>query len=146
MKALVTRGGGFLGEAIVRGLLGRGESVRSFSRHEHQALRALGVGQIQGDLADAAAVAAAVQGCDVVFHVAAKPGIWGDLDEYHRTNVTGTWNVIAACRQHGVRRLVYTSSPSVVFDGRDMEGVDECAPYPAHFEAQGLARRQQGAS
>lgn len=135
MKALVTGGGGFLGQAIVRALRQRGAEVRSFSRHAHGALDALGVEQRAGDLADPAAVASAVQGCDVVFHVAARPGIWGDYDEYHRPNVLGTQNVIAACRAHGVRRLVYTSSPSVVFDGRDMEGVDESVPYPASFEA-----------
>ena len=135
MKALVTGGGGFLGAAIVRGLLARGAAVRSFSRREHAALRDLGVEQASGDLADAGAVSAAAQGCDAVFHVAAKPGIWGDYADYHRTNVSGTENVIAACRRHAVRRLIYTSSPSVVFDGRDMEGVDESAPYPAHYEA-----------
>jgi nucleoside-diphosphate-sugar epimerase len=135
LKALVTGGGGFLGQAIVRGLLKQGAEVRSFSRQEHAELRALGVEQASGDLADAAAVSAAVQGCDAVFHVAARPGIWGGYAEYHRTNVTGTGNVIAACRRHAVQRLVYTSSPSVVFDGRDMEGVDESVPYPAHYEA-----------
>ena len=135
MKALVTGGGGFLGLAIVRQLLARGVAVRSFSRQEHPALGKLAVEQRPGDLASAEQVAAAVAGCDLVFHVAAKPGIWGDYAEYHRVNVTGTENVVAACRRHGVRRLVHTSSPSVVFDGRDMEGVDESAPYPAHFDA-----------
>lgn len=135
MKALVTGGGGFLGQAIVRGLLGRGASVSSLSRNEYPALRDLGVEQHRGDLADAAAVAAAVEGTDIVFHVAAKPGLWGKYEDYHRANVVGTQNVIAACRRHGVDRLVYTSSPSAVFDGRDMEGVDESVPYPAHFEA-----------
>lgn len=135
MKALVTGGGGFLGQAIVRKLLKDGAGVRSFSRHEHDGLRALGVEQVKGDLVDPAAVASAVQGCEVVFHVAAKPGTWGEYEDYHRTNVVGTQNVIAACRRHEVSRLVYTSSPSVVFDGRDMEGVDESAPYPARFEA-----------
>ena len=135
MKALVTGGGGFLGQAIVRKLARHGASVRSFSRLEHGELHALGVEQFTGDVADPAAVASAVQGCDTVFHVAAKPGIWGDYEDYHRTNVVGTQNVIAACRRHGVRRLVYTSSPSVVFDGRDMAGVDESVPYPASFEA-----------
>ncbi len=135
MKALVTGGGGFLGQAIVRGLRKRSVEVRSFSRHSRGALDALGVEQRAGDLADSAAVASAVEGCDVVFHVAARPGIWGDYEEYHRPNVLGTQNVIAACRAHGVRRLVYTSSPSVVFDGRDMEGVDESVPYPASFGA-----------
>jgi len=135
VKALVTGGGGFLGQAIVRKLVKHGASVRSFSRLEYGELQALGAEQFTGDVADPAAVAAAVQGCDTVFHVAAKPGIWGNYEEYHRTNVIGTQNVIAACRRHGVSRLVYTSSPSVVFDGRDMEGADESAPYPTSFEA-----------
>jgi nucleoside-diphosphate-sugar epimerase len=135
MKALVTGGGGFLGQAIVRGLRKRGAEVRSFSRHRHDDLDALGVEQQMGDLADPASVSAAVQGCDVVFHVAAKPGIWGNYEDFYLPNVIGTQNVIAACRARGVRRLVYTSSPSVVFDGRDMEGVNESVPYAAVFEA-----------
>lgn len=135
MKALITGGGGFLGLAIVRGLLARGVAPRVFSRHDHAELRALGVERRTGDIADAAAVSAATAGCDVVFHVAAKAGVWGPYAEYHRANVVGTENVIAACRCHGVSRLVYTSSPSVVFDGRDMEGVNESVPYPDHHEA-----------
>ena len=133
MKALVTGGGGFLGLAIVRRLVERGTTVCTFSRQRHDELDALDVEQRQGDLADEAAVSKAVAGCDVVFHVAAKPGIWGPYEDYHRTNFIGTRNVIAACREHGVARLVYTSSPSVVFDGRDMEGVDESVPYPSRF-------------
>jgi nucleoside-diphosphate-sugar epimerase len=132
---MVTGGGGFLGLAIVRQLRARGVAVRSFSRQEHPALRKLAVEQRQGDLANAEQVTAAMTGCDLVFHVAAKPGIWGDYAEYHRVNVTGTENIVAACLRLGVRRLVHTSSPSVVFDGRDLEGVDESAPYPSHFDA-----------
>ncbi len=135
MNALVTGGGGFLGGAIVRRLADRGDRVRSLSRGRYPALDLLGVEQIQGDVADAGAVDMAVAGCDVVFHVAAKAGVWGPYAEYHRANVVGTQNVLSACRKHGVRRLVYTSSPSVVFDGRDMEGVDESVPYPTHYEA-----------
>lgn len=135
MNALVTGGGGFLGLAIVRALRARGDMVRSLSRQEHPALRELGAEHVRGDVADAAAVAAAARGCAIVFHVAAKAGIWGPFGEYHRANVLGTENVLAACRAHGIRRLVHTSSPSVVFNGQDMEGVDESAPYPTHFEA-----------
>jgi nucleoside-diphosphate-sugar epimerase len=135
MKALVTGGGGFLGSAIVRGLVARGDTVRSLSRSDHPALRALGVEQVRGDVADSKAVQHAVDSCAVVFHVAAKAGIWGPSAEYERTNVIGTRNVIAACRQSGAGRLVFTSSPSVVFDGRDMEGVDESVPYPVHYDA-----------
>ncbi len=135
MKALVTGGGGFLGKAIVRMLVERGETVRSFSRGEYPELAELGVEQLRGDLADPVAVEAAALGCDIVFHVAAKAGIWGAYQEFHDANVVGTENVLAACRKLGIRRLVYTSSPSVVFDGRDMEGVDESVSYPDHFEA-----------
>ncbi len=135
MKTLVTGGGGFLGGAIVRSLLARGASVRSFSRQEHPQLSVLQVEQHRGDLANPADVLAAAKGCDVVFHVAAKAGIWGDYQAYHQANVVGTENVIAACQQCGINRLIYTSSPSVVFNGRDMEGVDESVPYPTHYEA-----------
>jgi nucleoside-diphosphate-sugar epimerase len=133
--ALVTGGGGFLGGAIVRRLVERGVRVRSFSRGDYPDLRALGVELFHGDLADADAVNRAVCGCDVVFHVAAKAGVGGRYRDYFRANVTGTRNVLAACTRHGVPKLVYTSSPSVVFDGRDMEGVDESVPYPRHYEA-----------
>ena len=135
MKALVTGGGGFLGLAIVRRLVAQGTTVCSFSRQRHDELDALQVEQRLGDLADEAAVRSAMTGCDVVFHVAAKPGIWGPYEDYHQTNFIGTKNVIGACREQGVSRLVYTSSPSVVFDGRDMEGVDESVPYPSRFAA-----------
>ncbi|MBM3870805.1 MAG: NAD-dependent epimerase/dehydratase family protein [Verrucomicrobia bacterium] len=135
MNALVTGGGGFLGLAIVRALRARGDAVRSLSRQEHTALRELGAEHVRGDVADAAVVATAARGCDIVFHVAAKAGLAGRYEDYHRANVVGTENVLAACRAHGIRRLVHTSSPSVVFNGTDMEGVDESVPYPAHFEA-----------
>lgn len=135
MKALVTGGGGFLGKAIVRLLLERGWQVCSFSRGTYPELNAMEVQQITGDLADAAAVDRAVNGRDIVFHVAAKPGIWGRYEDFHAANVTGTENVLSACRRHRVGKLVYTSSPSVVFDGTDMEGVDESVPYPERYEA-----------
>ncbi|MBI3735972.1 NAD-dependent epimerase/dehydratase family protein [Candidatus Sumerlaeota bacterium] len=134
MKTFVTGGGGFLGKAIVTQLLARGDQVRSFARGAYPDLAALGAAVIQGDIADAARVAEAMRGCDVVFHVAAKPGVWGPYEDYYRANVTGTENVIAACRANGVARLVYTSTPSVVFDGRDMEGANESVPYAEHFE------------
>src|SRR5262249_49404021 len=125
----------FLGGAIVRCLLARGDEVRSFSRGDYPAMRQLGVEVRQGDLADGQPVAAAVEGCDIVFHAAAKAGIWGPYQEYYRANVVGTQNVSEACRKHRIERLVYTSSPSVVFNGLDMEGVDESASYPTRFHA-----------
>ena len=135
MKALVTGGGGFLGSAIVRQLIGRGDRVVSFSRGDYPQLAALGVEQRRGDLSDLSALVDAAKGCDVVFHVAAKAGIWGNFKEYYQANVAGTENVIAACRIHSIGRLVYTGSPSVVFDGSDVEGGDESLPYPSRYKA-----------
>ena len=135
MTALVTGGGGFLGGAIVRKLLARGDTVRSFTRSAYPWLGELGVEQIHGDLGNPADVRAAVAGCDVVFHVAAKAGVWGRYKDYHATNVVGTHNVIAACRQAGVSRLIYTSTPSVVHTGCDLEGATENLPYARHFLA-----------
>lgn len=135
MKALVTGGGGFLGSAIVRLLRERGDAVRSFSRGTYPALAALGVEQASGDLCNLAALTAAAAGCDIVFHVAAKAGVWGAWSAYYRTNVVGTENVIAACRANGIRQLVFTSSPSVIFAGVDQDGVDESVPYPRTFLA-----------
>lgn len=135
MKALVTGGGGFLGGVIVRMLRERGDQVVSISRGSYPALTALGVEQVQADLADQAAVVRAARGCDSIFHVAAKAGIWGSYKDFYQANVTGTGNVLEACRVHGIRQLIYTSSPSVVFDGNDVEGGNESLPYPDHFEA-----------
>lgn len=135
MKALVTGGGGFLGGVIVRMLRERGDQVRSFSRGEYPALAALGVEQVRGGLEDREAVIGAAAGCDVVFHVAAKAGIWGSYRDFYQANVVGTENVLAACRSNNIGRLVYTSSPSVVFDGSDVEGGNESLPYPDRYEA-----------
>ena len=133
MRVLVTGGGGFLGGAVTRALLARGDEVVSLARGDYPALRALGVETVRADLADAEAVKAAARGCDVVVHVAAKAGIWGAAADYERSNVQGTRSVVAACRALGVRRLVHTSTPSVVHAGGDIAGSDETLPYATHF-------------
>lgn len=133
MLALVTGHGGFLGRYIVEQLLARGDRVRGISRRRYAELDALGVEQVEADLQDRAKVAEACRGVDAVFHTAAIAGIWGPWKDFYGINVVGTQNVLAGCREQGVSRLVYTSSPSVTFDGRDQCDVDESAPYPASF-------------
>ena len=119
--------------AIVRNLRARGDDVRSFSRGTYPALERLGVESVRGDLADEAAVLRAARGCDIVFHVAAKAGVWGSTESYHRANVVGTDNVLKACSEASIQRLVYTSTPSVTFAGTDQIGVDESAPYAERY-------------
>ncbi|GJM05713.1 MAG: 3-beta hydroxysteroid dehydrogenase [marine bacterium B5-7] len=133
MKALVTGGGGFLGGAIARSLLQRGDSVRSIQRGHYPELIELGVESIQGDLTNSDAIDSAVIGCDIVYHVAALAGVWGDYDKYYHANVVATKNVIDACKKHNINYLVYTSTPSVVFDGTNEEGIDESTPYAETF-------------
>ncbi len=131
MKALVTGGGGFLGLYIVEQLRAAGHTVRVFSRGHYPALTALNVELQQGDLRDISAVEQACCGVDAVFHVAAVPGVWGPWETYHGINTTGTLNVISGLPQDsGVQRLIYTSSPSVVFDGSDHINAEESLPYP----------------
>lgn len=131
MNVLVTGGGGFLGRYIVEQLAARGDCVRTYSRGEYPELKALGVDQHRGDLLDRGALQAACAGQECVIHAAALPGIWGRWRRFYETNTLGTENVIAACRAAGVGKLVYTSSPSVVYDGRPHENADESLPYPA---------------
>ena len=137
MKILVTGGGGFLGQALCRGLVERGHEVASFNRGHYPALEALGVRQIRGDLADRDATIAAAKHVDAIFHNAAKAGAWGSYDSYHQANVVGTRNVLDACRTHGIGRLVYTSTPSVTHRAtHPVEGLgaDE-VPYGEDFQA-----------
>jgi nucleoside-diphosphate-sugar epimerase len=131
MNVLVTGGGGFIGMALIKRLNAEGHRVTSFSRREYPLHWALGIKSIQADIRNQEAIEEACKGRDIVFHLAAKVGIWGKYDDYYSTNVTGTANVIRACKNQGVKGIVFTSASSVVFDGSDLEGIDETYPYPA---------------
>jgi nucleoside-diphosphate-sugar epimerase len=137
MRVLVTGGGGFLGQAICHLLVVRGYDVASFNRGSYPELDALGVHQLRGDLADADAVRAAARGMDAIFHNAAKAGAWGSYESYRLANVVGTDNVLAACRAHGICKLVYTSTPSVTHRANHpVAGGNEVdTPYGEHFKA-----------
>jgi nucleoside-diphosphate-sugar epimerase len=133
MKALVTGGGGFLGLHLVEQLVQAGHTVRVFSRGQYSSLDALNVDCVRGDLRNSDEVREACRDIEAVFHAAALPGIWGSWKMFHGINTQGTHNVITACREQGVRRLIYTSSPSVVFDGTDHFEADESLPYPTRW-------------
>jgi nucleoside-diphosphate-sugar epimerase len=133
VRALVTGGGGFVGGAVARALRARGDDVVSIARGDYPQLRELGVETVRGDLGELPDVLSAADGCDAVLHVAAKAGIWGPAADFERSNVLGTSNVLQACRQLGVTRLVHTSTPSVVHAGGSITGGDESLPYSTTF-------------
>ncbi len=129
----ITGAGGFLGKAITRRLVCAGIKITGFARGYYPELEKLGVKMIQGDLAEERAVVNAVAGCDLVFHVASKAGVWGSRNDYFKPNVEGAANIIKACKVHGIRYCVYTSTPSVTFNGEDENGIDEKTPHASGF-------------
>lgn len=137
MTILITGGGGFLGAAVARQLLARGEAVTVLGRSRYPAVEEAGAEGIQWDLSqDSPGLAEALEGFDAVIHTAALAGVWGERAVYWSINVDGTRRLIEACRAAGVPKLVYTGSPSCTFDGADHEGVTEAdVGYPESFEA-----------
>lgn len=135
-KVLVTGGGGFLGRQLIDVLIElNAADIRSVGRSRHPELERIGVESILGDIAEPSVVLRACENRDIVFHVAAKAGVWGLKSEFLRANVAGTSNIIAACRARGVPILVHTSSPSVVFSEFDIKYGDETLPYPTKYPA-----------
>lgn len=132
-KVLITGGGGFVGKAIVRQLRARNLDCLVLGRHLYPEVQAMGAMCRQGNICDLDFVTECCQGVDTVFHVAALAGIWGRWQEYSAINVLGTENVLAGCRSAGVSRLIYTSTPSVVFNQHSIRNGNEELPYADHF-------------
>ena len=150
MSVLVTGGSGFLGRSIVERLLAEGRKVTILARNPAPDLEGRGVRVIRASVENAEAVHLACTGIETVYHVAAKVGVWDDYESFFETNVIGTRAVLYGCRSHGVKKLIYTSTPSVVYNGKDLSGADESwpltkrcpSPYPttkAAAEAEVLA-------
>lgn len=127
-RTLVTGGTGFLGSHLLAALAAEGRELTVVSRRAQPELAARGVRVVVGALHDPAVCAAAVAGAATVFHVAARVGVWGRHDDFHRDNVVATEQLLRAARAAGARRFVYTSTPSVVYNGRNLAGADESLP------------------
>ena len=134
MLAVITGGAGFLGKTIARQCRERDMRVRLVGRTPHPELADENTEFFSLDISakkNVPALAKIFDGADVVFHTAAKAGVWGKMRDFERANVAGTRNVIAACRAAGTRNLVHTSTPSVAFNGGDIRGGNESLPYCA---------------
>lgn len=132
-RVLITGGGGFVGKAIARQLLQENVDCFVLGRNDYPELASEGVTCIKGDITDRECTFEKIRNFDVVYHVAALAGIWGNRDQFHSINVTGTDNIIEACLFNNIPALVHTSTPSVVFGGFDIEGGNEKMSYPQRF-------------
>ncbi|AMV34801.1 3 beta-hydroxysteroid dehydrogenase/Delta 5--_4-isomerase [Pirellula sp. SH-Sr6A] len=133
MKVLVTGYGGFLGKAICRQLLAKGYRVRGLARGRYPEMEALGVEAYQGSAADRSACEVACRDVDAVIHTAALAGVWGPARDFVVANIEATENLLACCQRFQVGNFVFTSSPSVTFDGSPQSHIDESVPYPTNW-------------
>jgi nucleoside-diphosphate-sugar epimerase len=126
----VTGGSGFIGGRLIERLRGEGHAVRALARSSGAAERvgALGAEPVRGELADAAAMRAGADGCELAFHAAATLGDWGRREDFERGNVEGTRNALSACAEAGVRRFVHVGTEAVLLAGEPLVEVDETAP------------------
>lgn len=147
MKILVTGGGGFVGRYVARRMRRAGHEVTALGRSRYPFLEEEGFSTLKQDICDRLGMIKTLAGFDEVHHVASMTGISVIREPFYRINVEGTRNVIEACRANGIKKLIYTSSPSVVFAG-DSHGLsDESAPYPQKFlshypETKAIAERE----
>ncbi len=132
-NVLVTGGGGFVGKKIVQMLIKKGITCTVVGRNRYPDIEQLGITCKVGSITDSTFIDDCCKGIDTVFHVAALAGIWGKWEDYYNTNVVGTENVVAACKKQGVTRMVYTSTPSVVFNQENILKGDESLPYAETF-------------
>ncbi len=134
-ELFLTGGTGFVGEAILARLIADGRAVRALTRSDAGAerLAAAGAQPVHGDILDPAGLTAAMEGCDVVYHVAGLNGFClPDPSELVRMNVTGTVNVVRAAGAAGVRRVVYTSSAATIGEADGTIGRED-SPHRGSF-------------
>jgi nucleoside-diphosphate-sugar epimerase len=129
-SAFVTGGSGFIGGRLIRRLVGEGWKVRALARSESSAAKVadLGAEPAPGDLSDADTIRAGADRCEYAFHAAAHLGEWGSRAEFERDNVQGTKNVLAGCREAGVRRFVHVGTEAALLAGEPLVNVNEDAP------------------
>ncbi len=148
-RYVVTGGAGFIGSALVRGLLaggaGRVTVVDSFLTGREENLEAVrsSVDIRRADIRDREGLAAALRGAEIVFHLAAIPSVPRSISDpvpSHEVNVDGTFNVLRACAEGGVRRVVYAGSSSAYGGSEILPKAESMAPDPkSPYAAQKLA-------
>ncbi len=132
-SVLVTGYGGFLGRALCRELVRCGYRVRGMARGVYPDMQSMGVECMQASATDDSACDEACRGMDAVIHTAALAGVWGPAKRFEEVNVGATNNLLRSCEKFKIGAFVFTSSPSVTFDGSSQCNIDETAPYPTRW-------------
>ena len=138
MDCLVTGGAGFIGSHLVEGLVGRGDSVRVLDNFATGKRKNIApwldkIELLEGDIGDAQICARACKDVEVVFHLAALPSVFKSVTDpvtTHRTNIDGTFNMLVAARDAGVRRFVYAASSSAYGESVTLPKVETMPPQP----------------
>jgi 2-alkyl-3-oxoalkanoate reductase len=143
MKITVTGGGGFLGQHLCRALAEIGHDVQVLGRNDYPELAIHGIKTIKGDIQDPRACLEACMGREVIFHAASKVAMFGRWEDFYATNVEGTKNLLAAAQEAGVKRFIYTSTPSVVFSDHDHKNAPQDTPIPPDEAFQSLYARSK---
>ena len=133
MRILVTGAGGFIGKALSLKLNREGYQVLGLARGDYKEMREAGIEMIRADITNLDSIAPHFKNVDACFHVASKVAMWGRWQEFYQINVQGAMNVLTACLSNKVPRLIYTSTPSVVFGNQSIESGDEGLPYPSKY-------------
>jgi nucleoside-diphosphate-sugar epimerase len=134
MKVIITGATGFIGRNLAEGLRADGIDIRATgrSREVGRALRDKGIDFHPADLLDVAQLTKAFAPADCVIHCAGKTADWGKAAEFYDVNVVGTRNVVRACEEHGIKKILFTSTPSLYFTGHDRFDISESEPLPAN--------------
>lgn len=121
MKVLVTGATGFLGKYVIEELVEHQYEVIAFGRNETvgQTLEQPKVSFVKGDFVQYEEIEQALAGVDAVVHAGALSTVWGKWQDFYETNVLGTENVLKACEQHQIQKVVFISSPSIYAVGKD---------------------------
>jgi len=143
MKVIITGATGFLGRNLAESLHDDGVDVVATGRTRSvgDELSGQGMAFLPADILDAEGLEGVFASGDCVVHCAGRYGDWGSYDDFHRDNVVGTRNVVRACDRHGIRKLIFISTPSMYYDGKDRLDIAESEPLPEQTMCYGKTKR-----
>ena len=132
MKIIITGATGFLGRNVAERFHDDGMEVIATGRSVviGDALRKKGIEFNKADILDLTQLNNAFSPADCVIHCAAKSGPWGKYRDFYEPNVVGTRNVMKACKNHNIKKIMFVSTPSIYFTGKDRYNISESDPLP----------------